>query len=768
MAEDVRVKLWLDGGRRFAAQVREGAREVRKLGREFVQTNRDARGASNGLRLVQRVIGLIKPAALIAGLGLAAVGLSAVAVAGISVVSALGPMVGVLAPAAAGMVALKTSMGLVKVAGMGVGASFDGMFDAFQKQTPATNALARTVKGLVPQLLTLKNAVQGRILGGVIDGVKSASPLIAKLSPAIKQTASVLGGLAREAGTVAAGLGGPLSRILMTNAGLIRNVGRAGLNIAQVFVHVLDAARPLTAWLGRMALGWSQSLLASTKAGKESGRLTAFFERTQAVLSRVFSIVGNLARGLMGVGRAASGMGGDLLKSVDGASARFATFTASVGGQRQLRQFFADAQPVIRQTFGLIGDILGAFARLSVGANGGLAPLIAKLRDVVPVLERVLIGTTAAFGPALVDLVVAFAQAFEPLAGSSGPLVLFVQGLTALARVSAWVATSVPGGSAAITALFGALAVSQAVGLASFASGLFGAGRAVRALTVATTSLTAAQASQMGTLALLKAMWVALKASTIGQAIAQSSVAVTARAMWAAMLGPVGLAIAGIAALGAVFYLAYQKVGWFRAGVDAAFGAVKTATATVVGFVRDRFGSLVGFLTGIPGRIAGLGGRMFSGLANAASRVVSAIADRFRQLIDFVKRVPGAIADVIKSAPGAVGDVISGAAGALGGAVGLASGATVAQPGWAVVGERGPELLRLPGASTVFDAGQTAMALPSPAAIRSPRVRTRENDGDAQRVEVRVRHEPIPVTFRDEVIGEATGRAVTTYTARKR
>lgn len=42
--------------------------------------------------------------------------------------------------------------------------------------------------------------------------------------------------------------------------------------------------------------------------------------------------------------------------------------------------------------------------------------------------------------------------------------------------------------------------------------------------------------------------------------------------------------------------------------------------------------------------------------------------------------------------------------------VGLATGGTVEQAGWALVGERGPELVNLPTGSTVYDAQQTAQA----------------------------------------------------------
>ena len=43
--------------------------------------------------------------------------------------------------------------------------------------------------------------------------------------------------------------------------------------------------------------------------------------------------------------------------------------------------------------------------------------------------------------------------------------------------------------------------------------------------------------------------------------------------------------------------------------------------------------------------------------------------------------------------------------------VAMASGGVVQQSGWAVVGERGPELAHFPGGSTVYDAGQTRSAM---------------------------------------------------------
>jgi SLT domain-containing protein len=88
------------------------------------------------------------------------------------------------------------------------------------------------------------------------------------------------------------------------------------------------------------------------------------------------------------------------------------------------------------------------------------------------------------------------------------------------------------------------------------------------------------------------------------------------------------------------------------------------------------------------------------------SKIVSGI-------VELIKSSPGKIKDAVMSVvPGPVKDAV----GKLGGFVGLASGGEVSRTGWAVVGERGPELLRLPGGSTVYDHRQTSEAM----AARTP------------------------------------------------
>lgn len=115
---------------------------------------------------------------------------------------------------------------------------------------------------------------------------------------------------------------------------------------------------------------------------------------------------------------------------------------------------------------------------------------------------------------------------------------------------------------------------------------------------------------------------------------------------------PIGLVVAGIAALTAGVFIAYQKVGWFHAAVDKgwqalqrlwdkAIGAaagVKNALGGAFDWVRGHWPLLLGILTGP------------FGLA------VYAIVKHRDQIVGFFRSVPGAIASAFSGLAGAISD----------------------------------------------------------------------------------------------------------------
>jgi hypothetical protein len=161
----------------------------------------------------------------------------------------------------------------------------------------------------------------------------------------------------------------------------------------------------------------------------------------------------------------------------------------------------------------------------------------------------------------------------------------------------------------------------------------------------------------------------------------------------AALLGLIGTALiaaapfiaiaAAVALLVAGLVIAYKKIGWFRDGVNAAFNAVKAVALAV-------FGAIKGQVTGVVSA--------FTSAVGAIKSAIDAIINAVKAMVEPISTAVGKVKDVL----GGVGGAISGAAGAVGSILPFAAGGVTPAGGTlALVGERGPELMALPGGTRI-------------------------------------------------------------------
>jgi hypothetical protein len=151
---------------------------------------------------------------------------------------------------------------------------------------------------------------------------------------------------------------------------------------------------------------------------------------------------------------------------------------------------------------------------------------------------------------------------------------------------------------------------------------------------------------------------------------------------------PIGLVVIAIAALIAIFVVAYTKVGWFRDGVDAAFGAIKTVVSTVIGFIGEKvpevFNNVIEFFKGLPDKFLSIG-----------KTLINAITYPYREAFAWIARAWNATI-------GSLSFEFPSWAGPLGGKgfsvpklpesiPALADGGIVTGPTLALIGEQGPE-----------------------------------------------------------------------------
>lgn len=73
---------------------------------------------------------------------------------------------------------------------------------------------------------------------------------------------------------------------------------------------------------------------------------------------------------------------------------------------------------------------------------------------------------------------------------------------------------------------------------------------------------------------------------------------VAAKAMWVAVTGPIGIAVAAIVGVGAVFVLLYKKVKWFRDGVKSALSGIVNFAKKVADTISWMWNGVKNFFTG--------------------------------------------------------------------------------------------------------------------------------------------------------------------------
>ena len=128
-------------------------------------------------------------------------------------------------------------------------------------------------------------------------------------------------------------------------------------------------------------------------------------------------------------------------------------------------------------------------------------------------------------------------------------------------------------------------------------------------------------------------------------------------AIAAAATGPIGLTVLAVIGLGLAFKAAYDKVGWFRDGVNATLTAISTAFGGLVTYLGGAWKILTGIFTGDTKRIgegfnqalsgiktmfgawAGWVGSIFQGVGQALSAVPNTIGNAFRGLATAIQLV---------------------------------------------------------------------------------------------------------------------------------
>lgn len=324
---------------------------------------------------------------------------------------------------------------------------------AFDALPPAAQTFVRALIAMKPRLDELRQTAAQGFFPGATKGLQAAMGSFGAVNKVIGQTARVLGEAARKSGELVGSpaFGKDLETIGGRNAKVIDTLGEALRHVISALRNVLVAAGPLTQWLADVADKWALNAAEAAKAGRESGKLAKFFEKTRAICERLGSIIGHLTGGLIGIGKAGTKSGNDIWNSIDKAAARFEKWANSAKGQKDLHDFFTETKDLAAAIVPILGGVADAVAFLTLKA----VPLSEILKVLGPYADEATVafigykfatigvaavtkGATAAmiaYKFALRGTYTAFWLLEAAMATTLGPIALVVAGIAAAAAV---------------------------------------------------------------------------------------------------------------------------------------------------------------------------------------------------------------------------------------------------------------------------------------------------------------------------------------------
>ena len=255
---------------------------------------------------------------------------------------------------------------------------------------PAAQKFVHFIVALKPRLDALRATAAQGLLPGVEKGLTSALGNFKVLRGIIGSTSSALGGLAAKAGKKLGSevWGKDLARLGKLNTRIIKRFGNSAFNLADAFRHVLVAAEPFLDWLSDSTEEFTGWIRNEAAAGRESGRLADFFDRTRETMELLGPILEGVGGAFLNIAEAARPLGTEILDSLGGAAEGWRKWTDSTKGQNRLKNYFSETKPAIFEMGKLIRDAGKAFFEL--GRQRGVAHLLRMVRtELIPALTNV-------------------------------------------------------------------------------------------------------------------------------------------------------------------------------------------------------------------------------------------------------------------------------------------------------------------------------------------------------------------------------------------
>lgn len=488
--------------------------------------------------------------------------------------------------ALAGAAAMQTfklaTAGFGEAVGAGLSGDVEAFAEATKKMHPEMAKAAATAVSFKPRIDALRKSVQGEFWDDFSGGLKSAGdkylPILEEKLPAVSRS---LGGIAWEGLRAAQTpfFTGAVSSILDSTTGMLDGMATSAGDVATGVVGIGKVGASYLTRFGTSVGGVATRFKDWVTSVQGQNQIRAWIDQGIAGFQSLGTIVGNIGSTLGSVLR---GLGGDttsFLEPLELTTARIAEFAASSDGQAML----AALGEAMRAAGVLMREVL-------LSALQALVPVIVTLAPWVASIATTLAGWAPILGPLVVGMLGLYG-AFQIVTAGVGiyNAVMAVARAGMVVTAASWVAT------AATSVASGAMMV----------------------------------ASMVATGVVYVAQWAVMAAGAMARAVVMA-------ASWFIALGPVGWVIGAVVGLVALVIANWDTVkSWTLAAWSAVSGAVASAWSTLTGYVSSGVAKI---RVGISwfGQLPGLVGGWFGGMVTAA-------VGQANRLVAFVRGIPRTI-----------------------------------------------------------------------------------------------------------------------------
>ncbi len=299
--------------------------------------------------------------------------------------------------------------------------------DAMKDLSPEARKFAEYIAGLKPVLLDLRAAAGKELFGPLESAIQNlVDKLVPRLKPLLTEMGASIGAVAlsfSEMLTTPENLD-RITSIFGRNSDVVKSLGKAAENLAEIFIILLDAAGPLITrfadWLAVITGSWKET----AKAKEATGELGETFSYAGDVAATLGDILGNIFGALRNIGKAAAGPGSAgeaLLNSFKNATEKFKEFTGEAEKSGALGDYFMKAVPGVEATGRLIVEVFKQI--FAIGKGEGTAKFIDSLTIAVRNIGTALSASSGAL-PAFGTFLEKFTQ-FLGLFAESGSIQAF-------------------------------------------------------------------------------------------------------------------------------------------------------------------------------------------------------------------------------------------------------------------------------------------------------------------------------------------------------